>query len=344
MLSSRGNNSSGKMGAMPRFDTLAELREFLSSNATGMADDTLSSAADSREKRRADAAEVATAIGERWTEGLAALDAAVFAMGQNGLMMLKRLDVVDAADPTDSHQTVRIVLALQQFNALIVLQEIQVLLQAGFWAGGAARWRALHETAVTARIIAEGDAALSQRYLDHGFVVQTRRLAAYFDEHGVGPIGPAELASRSKDAAALEETHYLSDASSKFREPYGWAIPLMATNAKGRRSRPSMDSLEKLAGLDRRRLLVASAHGIVHGDSGGIGGTVLLEDGLWLGGPTERFIETVARPTFETLIPLVGATHVGFEPELNDFCELICLVGGGLMALCGDAIQKFPRG
>lgn len=331
------------MGVVTRFDTLAELREFLENNATGMAHDTLNSAADSREKRRAAAAEVSQAICERWSEGLAALDAVIFAMGQNGLMMLKRLDEVDAADPNDSHQTVRIVLALQQFNALIVLQEIQVLLQAGFWSGGAARWRALHEAAVTARVIAEGDAALAQRYLDHGFVVQTRRLAAYFDEHGVGPVSPAELASRSKKAAALEQTHEVSDASSKFREPYGWAIPLMATNAKGRRARPSMNALEKLAGLDHRRLLVTSAHGMVHGDSGGIGGTVLLEDGQWLGGPTERFFEAVARPTFETLIHLVGATHVGFEPELNDFCELICLVGSGLMSLCGDAVEMFPR-
>jgi hypothetical protein len=221
------------MGVVPRFDTLAELREFLENNATGMAHDTLSSAADSREKRRADAAEVSQAIRERWSEGLAALDAVIFAMGQNGLMMLKRLDEVDAADPNDSHQTVRVVLALQQFNALIVLQEIQVLLQAGFWSGGAARWRALHEATVTARVIAEGDAALAQRYLDHGFVVQTRRLAAYFDEHGVGPVAHAELASRSKKAAALEQTQDVSDASSKFCEPYGWAIPLMATNATG---------------------------------------------------------------------------------------------------------------
>lgn len=331
------------MGVMPRFDTLAELREFLDNNATGMARDTLSAAAESREKRRADAAKVSYAISERWSEGLTSLDAAIFAMGQNGLMMLKRLDEIDAADPNDSHQPVRVVLALQQFNALLVLQEIQVLLQAGFWSGGAARWRALHEAAVTARVIAEGGAAIAQRYLDHGFVVQTRRLAAYFDEHGVGPVAPAELASRSKTAAALEQTHDVPDASSKFREPYGWAIPLMSIDAKGRRARPTMSALEKLAGLDHRRLLVASAHGMVHGDSGGIGAAVLLEDGQWLGGPTERFIETVARPTFETLIYLAGTTHLGFEPELNDFCELISLVGSGLVALCSDAIERFPR-
>lgn len=299
------------MGVVPRFDTLDDLREFLKNNAKGMAHDTLNSATDSHEKRRAHAAEVSQAISERWSEGLGALDAAIFAMGQNGLMMLKRLDEVDAADPNDPHQTVRIVLALQQFNALIVLQEIQVLLHAGFWSGGAARWRGLHEAAVTAQVIAEGDAALAQRYLDHGFVVQTRRLVAYFDTHGVGPVAPAELASRSKKAAALEQTHDVSDESSKFRDPYGWAIPLMPINAKGRRGRPSMNALEKLAGLDHRRLLVTSAHGMVHGDSGGIGGTVLLEDGQWLGGPTERFIEAVARPTFETLIYLVGPPTLG---------------------------------
>lgn len=78
-------------------------------------------------------------------------------------------------------------------------------------------------------------------------------------------------------------------------------------------------------------------------DSGGIGGAVLLEEGQWLAGPTDRFIETVARPTFETLIHLVGATHLGFEPDLNDITELIGVVGAGLMALSADGIALFPR-
>lgn len=116
-----------------------------------MAQDTLKSATASREERSAAAGVVAAKITETWGDGLACLDAVTFAMGQNVLMMLKRLDEIDESQH-DAHQPVRVVLALPQFNALLVLQEFGVLLGAGFWSGAAARWRALHEAAVTARI------------------------------------------------------------------------------------------------------------------------------------------------------------------------------------------------
>lgn len=308
-----------------------------------MAKDILRHAADSRERRQSLASEVAQAIRSQWSDGLDLLDAAVFAMGQHGLFMLNRLDEVDQNSPKDPHQIIRIVLALLHFNATITLQEIRALLEAGFWSGGAARWRALHESAVTAKLIAKGDPALAQRYMDHGYVVQTRRLKAYFDEHGVGPVAAPELESRVTEATALEAKHSLAGAAYRFRDAYGWALTLMPLTAKGTRVRPTMDELEKLAGLDHRRLLVASSHGVVHGDSGGIAGVVLLDDGQWLAGPTERFVETVARPTFDTLIHLVGSTHLGFEPELNDSAEQLALFASGLMSLCGDAICAFER-
>jgi hypothetical protein len=328
---------------MPRFHTISELREFLELNSSGMARDTLKHAAESREKRQARDRTVQEAIRSQWNDGLDGIDAAIFAMGQHGIFMLDRLDEVDQTAPDDAHQIVRVVLALLHFNALITLQEIRVLLEAGFWSGGAARWRALHEAAVTALLITKGDAALAQRYLDHGHVVQTRRLKAYYDEHGVGPVDPTELEDRLAQAITLEAEHSLSNANYRFRDAYGWALPLMPINSKGNRVRPTMDELEKLAGLDHRRLLVATSHGVVHGDSGGITGTVLLGDGQWLAGPTERFVETVARPTLDTLVHLVGATHLGFEPELNDAAEMLALFASGLMSLCGSAVHSFDR-
>ena len=335
--------SSRRVVAVPRFSSMSDLEEFLASNASGMADDILQHAADSRERRRSQASEVAGAIRSEWSDGLDMLDAAVFAMGQHGLFMLSRLDEVDQDSPKDAHQIVRVVLALLHFNATITLQEIRTLLEAGFWSAGAARWRALHELAVTAKLIAAGGPALAHWYMDHGYVVQTRRLKAYFDEHGVGPVTSAELDARVARATALEAKHTLTGDTYRFREAYGWAATLMPLTAKGSRTRPTMDQLEKLADLDHRRLLVASSHGVVHADSGGIAGVVLLEDGQWLAGPTERFIETVARPTLDTLIHMVAATHLGFEDELNDSAERLALFASGLMSLCSDAISTFDR-
>lgn len=335
--------ASRSLMVVPRFSSISELEEFLASNADGMAADILRHASDSRERRQSQAAEVADTIRSEWSDGLDMLDAAVFAMGQHGLFMLNRLDEVDRDSPNDSHQIVRIVLALLQFSATITLQEIRTLLEAGFWSAGAARWRALHELAVTAKLVAGWGPTLAQRYMDHGYVVQTRRLKAYSDEHGVGPVAPTELDARMVQTKALETKHSLPGEAHRFRDPYGWALTLMPLTSKGRRVRPTMDELEKLADLDHRRLLVASSHGVIHADSGGIAGVVLLEDGLWLAGPTERFIETVARPTLDTLIHLVAATHLGFEDELNNSAEKLALFASGTMSLCRDAISKFDR-
>lgn len=328
---------------MPRFSSMSDLEEFLASNASGVAGDILQHAAESRERRHSRAAEVSCTIRSVWSAGLDMFDAAIFAMDQHGLFMLSRLDDVDQDLPEDGHQVVRVVLALLHFNATIVLQEIRALLEAGFWSAGVARWRALHELAVTAKLIAQGGPALAHRYMDHGYVVQTRRLKAYFDEHGVGPVPPSELDARVAQATALEEKYSLAGDTYRFREAYGWALTLMPLTAKGNRTRPTMDQLEKLADLDHRRLLVASSHGIVHADSGGIAGTVLLGEGQWLAGPTERFIEAVARPTLDTLIHMVAATHLGFEDELNESSEKLALFASGLMSLCSDAISAFDR-
>ena len=68
---------------------------------------------------------------------------------------------------------------------------------------------------MTALLVADGGPAIAQRYLDHGYVVQTRRLFAYMDAHGVGPVSLTELAQRSEEAASLEERHEIAGAGSR---------------------------------------------------------------------------------------------------------------------------------
>jgi hypothetical protein len=84
------------------------------------------------------------------------LDARAYRRGQGGPPHVK---------PLGAHAG-----ALQRDHAL---GESRCLAVAGYWVGAAARWRGLHELAVTARLIAESGSKIAQRYLDHGFVVQT---------------------------------------------------------------------------------------------------------------------------------------------------------------------------
>ncbi|MFD4993962.1 DUF5677 domain-containing protein [Cellulosimicrobium cellulans] len=268
---------------------------------------------------------------------LRALDHVVFAMEQHGVLMLERIDAVRE----DHHTSSRSALTLVHSSATMTLQEIRCLAVAGYWVGAAARWRGLHELAVTARLIAEGGPEIAQRYLDHGFVVQTKRLSRYYEEHGAGPIDPAALKERSQRAVLLEQAHALANSQARFRDAYGWAIPLLPTNAAGEHVRPTFDRLEAQAGYDARRLLVTSAHGMVHNDSAGVLSAVVLDEGYSLG-PQPMFTKTVLQPTLESITWLVAATHVRFEPSLDSrFARLLSLQGAGLMHLCSQTLLSF---
>ncbi len=139
----------------------------------------------------------------------------------------------------------------------------------------------------------------------------------------------------------LEEEHAVAGARSRFRDAYGWAIPLLPRSASGEYPRPTFDRLEALAGYDERRLLVSSSHGLVHNDSGGVRTAVLMDEGYSLG-PMPGFTKTVVQPSLESIIWLVAATHTCFEPTLDsEFARLLSMQGAGLIHLASDALHSF---
>jgi Family of unknown function (DUF5677) len=138
----------------------------------------------SRESQASTAARmdaVASQIEETWHHGWVPFDACIFAAQQNSLLLLRRGDQVK-----DGHSPKRDALTLLHCAAVLQLLEIRQLLRVGLWAGAAARWRSLHEVAVTAKILASHSVSTAQRYIDHAFIVQTRRLGEYQDRYGVG--------------------------------------------------------------------------------------------------------------------------------------------------------------
>lgn len=155
------------------------------------------------------------AIKERYTEAWDCFDAVIFSMQQNGLLMLQRMD--EAGE--DDHSDVRTALSLIHSSATVILYEIRTLLLEGLWAGAAARWRALHELTVTAVLVARGEGAIASRYLNHGFVVQTKRLVDFYDRHGRGPLSPDELKRRQAKSETLIDRFTLPDQHGSFRDP-----------------------------------------------------------------------------------------------------------------------------
>lgn len=308
--------------------------------APEVADDILISARGSAEEWRIRQQTVRDEVAAGHLRLFLTLEAICFGLEQHGIWMLDRIDTVDE----DSHTPVRSVLALIHSASTITIREIILLAEHGYWVGAAARWRGLHELAVTARLVADCGPVIAQRYLDHGLVVQTRRLKDYRQRHDVGPVPKEALDERDREARRLEQQHEVANSMARFRDAYGWAIPLVPKDRSGRHVRPTFERLEQLAQFHHRRLLVASAHGLVHNDAAGVRTAVLLDEGYSLG-PVPQFTATVLRPTLESVIFLVAATHTCFEPELDsDFARLLSLQGAGLLALASDALDESDEG
>ena len=312
----------------PRFQRLIIQR------SSDVADDILAQSKD-HPKQQETHQQLRRNIKDKYAEAWDCFDAVIFSMQQNGLLMLGRMDEVGE----DDHSDVRTALSLIHSSATVTLYEIRTLLLEGLWAGAAGRWRALHELTVTAVLVARGESVIARRYLDHGFVTQTERFTRF---HARGPLSLDELRRRQAKSKTLIESSTLPDQRGSFKDPYGWAAPLMPFASRGKRREPSLPELEKLAELDDYRELVFSAHGLAHTDSGGVMAASLFGPGQYVMGPIDAFTSTVARPTLISASRCIAATHLGFENEINRFGQLLGLLASGAMELASRAINAFP--
>jgi hypothetical protein len=301
-----GNQASGK--SFRSTMSAARFQRILSQESSGVADDILSQSK-GHVKQRETYQRLRQDIRERYEEAWNCFDAVIFSMQQNGSLMLRRMDEVGE----DDHSDTRMALTLIHSSATVTLYEIRTLLLEGLWAGGAARWRALHELTVTAVLVARGENPIARRYLNHGFVVQTDRLARFYDRHGRGPVSADELRRRQAKSAILVNQLTLPDQHGSFKDSYGWAAPLMPRDSKGKRMRPSFPELEKLAELDDYRELVFTAHGLAHTDSGGVTAISIFGPGRFVLGPIDAFASPVARSALQSASHCAAATHLGFE-------------------------------
>jgi hypothetical protein len=304
--------------------TAARFQRMISQRSDGVANDILALSKDHL-KQQETYQKLRGNIKEKYAEAWDCFNAVIFSMQQNGLLMLRRMDEVGE----DDHSDVRTALSLIHSSATVTLYEIRTLLLEGLWAGAAGRWRALHELTVTATLVARGETAIARRYLDHGFVAQTERFTRFYNRHARGPLSPDELKRRQAKSQILIDRSTLPDQRGSFKDPYGWAAPLMSSDSRGKRRTPRFLELERLAGLDDYRELVFTAHGLAHTDSGGVTAMSLLGPGEYVMGPIDSFISTVARPTLFSASRCIAATHLGFEGEINEFAQVLGLLASG---------------
>jgi len=172
---------------------------------------------------------------ERWGEGLNLLRMLLTCCREIGADAHKRFQRSNSV----KYACRRFVLSRLHTRACQVADEIVTLLENGFADGAMARWRTLHELAVVATIIVDGDEVLAERYISHD-AVDVKRQA---DDHdttqvplGYAPIGPRERRNID-DAYAEAVAKYGRDFSS----PYGWAAERL------KRKKPTFKDIQELA-------------------------------------------------------------------------------------------------
>ncbi len=321
-------------------DDAPELRRekaFIFGTAPKLAGDFLRAGRETRMSRASKDASVAEDIAHVWARGWTVLDAVINAMEQSSALMFTRSEVLD------DHADVREALLLLQSATTLTLREISELLRAGYLSGAAARWRALHETAVTAVVVAEGGPSIARRYIDHGVTTQLLRLEAFYQQPHPDAPPAAERAERMQLVADLIAKHTIPGETVSFRRPYAWATPVMPARAKdGKHLEPNFTRLEAVAGqIDMRLLVQHGAHGHVHNDAGAVRTAVLKDGNLLLAGPRSDEVQTVAIPALRTIVVAAAATHLGFEPQLDEFGRLISLTGAAIADLAATGVQAF---
>lgn len=219
-------------------------------------------------------------------------------------------------------------------RACRVAQEIVVLLRSGLASGAHARWRSLHEIAVVARLLAEDDKDMAERYVAHRAVTRYQSALAY-EAHaeglGLRPVS-ANVIAGNKRARDEVIQRYGKD----FGAPYGWA-----SAALGREAR-KFDDIEKLAGLDAFRPYYKYASQAVHASTQGtleaeglpVGNTMLLS------GPSNYGLAEPGQLTVHSLVAVFRALFVA-QPsvEATSYADVL----GDLAEECAKRFNEAHR-
>lgn len=147
-------------------------------------------------------------------------------------------------------------------------EEVLCLLEGGFASAANARWRSLHEIAVTALFVRQHGDELAQRYLDHYVVEQYKAAMGY--QAKCKRLGQRPLRQRQLEYLKTNRDLVMKRHGEAFGQSYGWAAEVLEN------PRPKFDQIEEHVRLDHLRPYYKFASYPVHAGSFGLLYTVEL--------------------------------------------------------------------
>lgn len=212
-------------------------------------------------RRRGNEAAFRERLCARWKEGLDRLEMLIMIAQESGSNYIEdaNKEPTEESVPSDDEASMLEALIGLHVRACRTASEVLCLLQGGFADGANARWRSLHEVAVTAMFLLEHPGDTVRRYLDHA-AVERLRSAVKYQEHchtlGYEPFTEEELAELRGDAEVVVQKY-----GKALKEDYGWAGEILGV------ARPSFAQVEARLKMSHWRPFYKMACQSVHAGS-----------------------------------------------------------------------------
>ncbi|MPY87563.1 MAG: hypothetical protein GEU99_06555 [Luteitalea sp.] len=218
-------------------------------------------------------------------------------------------------------------------RACTVADEVLTLLQAGFADAAMARWRTLHEIAVTSLFLQEHGETAAERFLAHEAIDELK--AARLHQKHARRLGLKRLHRRDIDRLKRIVRKRIATFGPGFRSPYGWAANGPSDHVRG------FDDVERRTSLSHwRPSYKAASHQVhatpnamfewiaVYGSDGPLGGRSMLgvaDPGQRTAISLNQVTAAVATcgkpsPTFDTVLTL-KILRLACTEAINDFIE-----------------------
>ena len=246
---------------------------------------------------------------KRWREPLDLLEALIMISMEAGEAHANKI-LTDETESPKKEAIIRI-----HARSLQIAGEVLVLLKSGYADGANARWRSLHELAVTSFFLFENDEEVSKRYLDYVVIEKFKEAMEYrnqCEKLGYPPIDEQKFQKLKTEKERLCELYH-----DHFHWSYGW-IPSDILPKR------SFRDLEEYVNLNTLRPFYKFSSASIHGSPRGLYSLGLMDDyqeKVLLCGTSDYGL---ADPLETTAISLLYATLclLNIEPDYESIFQL----------------------